>query len=287
MSACLAVVGFIALKNRRFAEAMVEIVFLRRIVHWAPIPLVLFGRERIVEYCNAAFEALYGWSFEELKGRPLPIPDRELETWHELEQGLRSGREFRNVRAVRIRKDGSEINVRISGVPLTDDNGNPAGLVGLAVKDDSNSSPDLSPSTLQFIATRCGDFVCLTDEGHRIHFLNDTAREVLGIDIKSPQASLNLLDFVFPEDHQRIVPELSHLPLHGSLPSVWLRIPDRRSDGFIQIHGGVYVLPDEQASGGKQFAYVCQRVNESSGLQEPQVPESLPSQPDLRMCRQP
>ncbi|ANS76329.1 hypothetical protein AWM70_18575 [Paenibacillus yonginensis] len=72
---------------------------------------------------NQAFEALYGWSEDEIVGEPLPfVPSWVWEEWKQWEKALAEGHALPSVETVRLRKDGSEVEVSISQSPIFDKN---------------------------------------------------------------------------------------------------------------------------------------------------------------------
>ncbi|MNO33760.1 Sporulation kinase E [compost metagenome] len=75
---------------------------------------------------NSAFEELYGWSTEEIIGSKLefipPFKAEERFEWRS-EQELEHGGSFVLAETVRLRKDGSQVNVSISESPIYNEEG--------------------------------------------------------------------------------------------------------------------------------------------------------------------
>ncbi len=138
-------------RRRLFARLVVELIQLRKIVYWAPTPLVLFGLDRTIQFFNPAFTRVYGWSLEELRGKTFPVPEAESDQWHALLKSVQGGGSFLNVPTKRLRKDGSEVRVVISGAPVTDDAGNPAAIVGLALEAEPRPEVLLERARLEFL----------------------------------------------------------------------------------------------------------------------------------------
>jgi len=79
---------------------------------------------------NLAAERVYGWSAEEVLGRPIAItvpPDR-MDELHEYMEGVRKGNRVDHLETIRLRKDGRRIAVSITLSPIRDDEGNIIGL---------------------------------------------------------------------------------------------------------------------------------------------------------------
>jgi two-component system cell cycle sensor histidine kinase/response regulator CckA len=119
---------------RRSAELQVaeHTAFLHALTENNPSAIVAIDMDRRVQMCNPAFERLFGYTFDEVRGRTLEslvsIHGREAETVGLAEEIARDGSIC--VATKRRRRDGSLIDVRITGVPLVV-NGEPRGCFGI------------------------------------------------------------------------------------------------------------------------------------------------------------
>ena len=88
---------------------------LRGILFASPDPMVIYSNNGKTEYINPAFEALFGWSFDELEGKRIPfVPEGEKKITFEktkelLELGIKVQFETK-----RLTKNGNRIDVIIS-----------------------------------------------------------------------------------------------------------------------------------------------------------------------------
>ena len=81
--------------------------------------------EGIIVTWNGGAQRIFGWSAEEVIGKPINIiipPDRQDEEPKILEQ-IRSGRRIDHFETVRLTKDGKQINVSVTISPMRDSNG--------------------------------------------------------------------------------------------------------------------------------------------------------------------
>ncbi|MDE3171100.1 MAG: PAS domain S-box protein, partial [Acidobacteriota bacterium] len=107
---------------RRSAERKIaeHTAYLRALAENNPSAIVAIDLQRRVQMCNPAFERMFGYTLDEVRGRTLEtlvsIPGREAESLGLIENILRHGSIC--AEAKRRRRDGSMIEVRISGVPL-------------------------------------------------------------------------------------------------------------------------------------------------------------------------
>lgn len=101
---------------------------LRALIQASPLAILSFGMDSNIRSWNQAAERIFGWSEQEVVGRPLPfVPKgKEEEFRMQFEKVLR-GESFTGMERWRQRKDGSSIAVSISAAPLYDAAGNVIG----------------------------------------------------------------------------------------------------------------------------------------------------------------
>jgi PAS domain S-box-containing protein len=87
---------------------------------------------RVVSW-NPAAEQMYGYSAEEVIGRPVYFltPQAQQDEAHSLKDALAVGELIPDFEAVRLRKDGSPVQVSISASSIYDDGGNVTGSVAI------------------------------------------------------------------------------------------------------------------------------------------------------------
>jgi two-component system, cell cycle sensor histidine kinase and response regulator CckA len=119
---------------RRSAERQIaeHTAYVHALTENNPSAIVAIDTERRVRMCNPAFERLFGYTLAEIRGRALEslvaVPGRESETVRLIESVVHDGAIC--LAAKRRRRDGSTIDVRITGVPLVV-NGEPQGCFGI------------------------------------------------------------------------------------------------------------------------------------------------------------
>jgi two-component system, cell cycle sensor histidine kinase and response regulator CckA len=130
--AALVVVQDVTSRRSADRQSAQHAAYLRALTENNPTAILATDAQRRVQMCNPAFERLFGYTLAEVRGRRLEsivaLPGREKETLALVEDIARDG----SVSAVskRRRRDGSIIDVRITGVPLVID-GEPQGYFGL------------------------------------------------------------------------------------------------------------------------------------------------------------
>jgi PAS domain S-box-containing protein len=99
-----------------------------------PLPILSVDRRRRVQIWNRAAEELFGWSHDEVMGKPSPlVPDEGESTAREIDGVVEDGRVIRN-REVRLpRKDGAALDLALSAAPLRDAGGEVTGTIAILV----------------------------------------------------------------------------------------------------------------------------------------------------------
>lgn len=94
------------------------------VVQSSPLAIWALDRDGLVTFWNPAAERIFGWTEEEVVGKPLPLVPPEQQEEHErwLEQ-FRQGESVSGLERTRIRKDGTRIEVSIWTAPLRDARG--------------------------------------------------------------------------------------------------------------------------------------------------------------------
>ena len=120
------------LVSERTREFQYQAEFFRSLVENSPIAIVTMDNEQRVTNCNVEFEALFGYTLDEARGQDL---DHLIASEDVYEDALKLTRNVLNKekissRGFRKRKDGSMVNVQISGVPVIV-NGEESGVLGL------------------------------------------------------------------------------------------------------------------------------------------------------------
>jgi PAS domain S-box-containing protein len=105
---------------------------LHALVYASPLAIVAKDREGRITRWNEAAERMFGWTEEEVLGRPnVLLPDECRAEFEALQQRLWAGETVTGVETRRRKKDGSVIDVAISKAPLRDAGGDIVGSMAL------------------------------------------------------------------------------------------------------------------------------------------------------------
>ena len=105
---------------------------LKALVQAAPVAIVAVDHNgKVVNWYGGA-EKMFGWTAEEVIGRPPPnLPPEKQEEFRTLLTRVLGGNAFTGLESQRMRKDGALIDVSISTAPLHDRAGRAVGIIGV------------------------------------------------------------------------------------------------------------------------------------------------------------
>ena len=102
----------------------------RAFLKFIPIPVFVFNLDNTVSYLNPAFEAVFGWRFEELEGKKIPfVPENFKQETIEGIRRLHKEKVLRDFETKRLTKDGRLLDIIVDGAIFYDEDGQPAGQV--------------------------------------------------------------------------------------------------------------------------------------------------------------
>jgi PAS domain S-box-containing protein len=100
----------------------------------SPFAIITLDSDGIVTFWNPAAKKIFGWGEKEVIGRFLPfVTEGKKSEHHALRNRVLSGEVFHDVEALRQKKDGSDIYISISTVPLKDSTGSISGIMSINV----------------------------------------------------------------------------------------------------------------------------------------------------------
>ena len=104
----------------------------RSFLKFLPDPVFVFNLDSTVSYLNPAFEKVFGWTLEELKGKRIPfVPDSHKEQTKEGVARLLREKALYNFETKRLTKDGRTLDIVIDGAIFYDEDNQAAGQVVL------------------------------------------------------------------------------------------------------------------------------------------------------------
>jgi PAS domain S-box-containing protein len=106
----------------------------RAVVESAPVAIVEIGPDDKVKLWNPAAERIFGWSSEEVLGRPPRwVPEDRLDEFRALSAREALGESYARFETVRVHRDGRRLDVEISAAPIRDDTGAIVGAMAVLI----------------------------------------------------------------------------------------------------------------------------------------------------------
>jgi PAS domain S-box-containing protein len=108
-------------RRRREEETRRAEERLRAVIESAPVAIVEIGLDDTVNLWNPAAERIFGWSPEEILGRPPRwVPDDLWGEFRALSEREAQGGGYTGFETVRVHRDGRRLDVEISAAPIRD-----------------------------------------------------------------------------------------------------------------------------------------------------------------------
>ena len=105
---------------------------LQALVEAAPVAIVSVDPKGSVVSWYGGAQAMFGWSVEEVVGRPLlNVPPDKQEEHRALRARVLQGNSFTGFETRRVRKDGTPVEVSLSTAPLHDRSGDVVGIIAV------------------------------------------------------------------------------------------------------------------------------------------------------------
>ena len=160
-------------RKRREEEIRANEERLRAVIESAPVAIVEIDLEDRVLQWNPAAARVFGWTADEVIGKPLPIvpPDRTGE-FRDLLRGTQSNRTVTGYETTRLRKDGTPVDVEISNAPIRDAKGEIVAVMAVFKDVTERHRLELEKERerafLNAIANNAPSLLCLIDHDGRL-----------------------------------------------------------------------------------------------------------------------
>jgi PAS domain S-box-containing protein len=189
-------------ESQQAFEAVTRLATIVQSSDDASIAMTLAG---VITSWNKGAEKVYGYSASEVFGQPVSVlvpPDRSEET-PRLLASVGNGTRLEHFATVRVRKDGSLVNVSLSIFPITDSRGNVAGVASVARDITAHKRAEEVRAYLASIVESSDDAIIgKTPEGI-IRSWNRSAEKLYGY-LASEITGQSIFRLVPPERHEEV-----------------------------------------------------------------------------------
>ena len=160
----------------------------RAFLEFLPDPVFVFNMDNTVFYLNPAFEKVFGWSLDELKGKIIPFVPENLkrETRSGIER-LFKEKVLHGFETKRLTKDGLLLDIVIDGALFYDEDNQPAGQV-ITLRDVTREKRDARINQALFRIAKALHLYRGLDE--RLKLVTKEVQDLMGVE----GASVILLD---------------------------------------------------------------------------------------------
>lgn len=203
---------------------------LATIVESSDDAIIATGMEGTITDWNKAAENLYGYSADEVVGKSvlmLAPPDRASKCAIILE-GVKQGTPVQHYETVRRKKDGTVIEVSLTGSPIFDSDGKIIGLSAIErdITERKRQETILRESEERFrMAARAGKmFAYEWNAATDVIVRSGESASILGVDESTPLTGEQAVDRVHPDDRERLLAALAALGPQKPFLSVSYRI---------------------------------------------------------------
>lgn len=160
----------------------------RAFLKFLPDPVFVFNMDNTVFYLNPAFEKVFGWSLDELKGKIIPfVPENLKEETRKGIQRLFREKVIHGFETKRFTKEGQLLDIIIDGAIFYDEDNRPAGQV-ITLRDVTREKRDARINKALFRIAKALHQYRGLDE--RLNFFTREVQDLMGVE----GASFILLD---------------------------------------------------------------------------------------------
>ncbi len=190
--------------RRAATEILLQKTRFQQLMENSPVGIVMLDEDDRVLLVNKAFEKIFQFSLDELKGRLINeaiVPEAYKEGAAALSLTTTQGLTV-ETESVRQRKDGSYVDVQLYGVPIVTDQ-KPAGFYGLYVditeRKQARKALQKSEEHFRALIENAQDLIIVADADLRISYESPSVEKVLGF-TREERIGRSVVEFIHPDD---------------------------------------------------------------------------------------
>ncbi|MBI4460877.1 MAG: PAS domain S-box protein [Acidobacteria bacterium] len=177
---------------------------LRALIQSAPLAVIVLDCEGNVTTWNPEAERMFGWSAEDVLGRPLSaIPDGRWTTYREIAVRLQNGEVIQGREVEPRRKDGTGLTVSLSVSPLRDPAGQMSGCMAIAMDitqcKRAEKAVQASEERYRDLFENAKDIMYTRNMQGRVTSVNKETERVTRYS-REELLGMNILELIAPED---------------------------------------------------------------------------------------
>jgi two-component system sensor histidine kinase/response regulator len=192
------------------ARAMSEAAgVIRGVVQASPLPIITLGTDGNVLSWNDAATGTFGWSEDEVCGRPVPfVPDGASSESHEFATRALRGESITNLELCRLTADGRLLDLYMSTAPVRDAHGDITGIMfvyaDFTARKRAETELEVQRDFALQVMNTMGQGLAVIDAQGRFEYVNPAYARMLG---HRPETLIGAspFDFTAMEDHGVLV----------------------------------------------------------------------------------
>jgi len=182
--------------------------FQRSMIACSPVALYSIDPDGKVQTWNPSAERLFGWTADEVIGRPLPIvPEDKQGEFADFRRRVLEGQGFVDREVIRCKKDGSLFWGSLSVAPIKDAGGEIIGIMSamLDISESKRMEEALreSEARFRFLAENMADIVWTLDLNFRTTYVSPSIETVLGFTAEERKRQ-TLEEMMTPESLKKV-----------------------------------------------------------------------------------
>ena len=229
--------------------------------------------EGVITSWNKGAERLFGYSAAEAIGRSITliIPVDRLAEETEILNRIRRGERVEHFETVRLRKDGTPIDISLTVSPVRDSSGVITGASKVARDITERKSTEAERLKFVALADRCTEFIGMCDLDLRPIYVNSAGMRLVGVEPGDDFSSARVPDFFFPEDRPFIVNEFLPRVMREGAAEVEIRFRHFKTGAPIWMIYNAFAIKDADGIAIALATFsqnITQRVNTERALAE-------------------
>ncbi|WRH67387.1 MAG: PAS domain S-box protein [Planktothrix sp. GU0601_MAG3] len=238
--------------ERKQTEATLQAIndLLQATIQAAPVAIDVIDHNGNILVWNPAAERIFGWNFQEVRGKKLPIipPDSQVELQQIVENTF-SANTLSQVETKRLRKDGSLIDISLSTALVRNSQGQIIAAMGICEDISERKRTEEALRRYERIVAATTDQICLIDRNYSYQLANpaylNLYHQVLEALMGRP-----VMDFVGQDQFEKIMKPNLEKCLAGEVIHYhcWSDLPSLRHQ-FLSITYAPYYELNQNISG--------------------------------------
>jgi PAS domain S-box-containing protein len=231
---------------RQEAERVASL--LSAIVDSSDDAIVSKNLDGIITSWNKSAERLFGWTAQEVIGRSINviIPSDRREEERNILEHLRRGERVDHFETVRIRKDGSTLDISLTISPVKDRTGRVIGASKVERDISERKRMELERQKFVTLADRCTEFIGMCDMEGRPFYVIDAALRLVGLSSLEELSAVRVQDFFFPEDQEFITEQFFPKVLRDGAGEIEIRFRHFKTGAAIWMIYNVFAINDRE-----------------------------------------